>query len=743
MSVFTPVNQVRLTNVAYVRLTKNHKRFEIACYRNKVLNWRNKIETDINEVLQIDSIFSNVSKGMLANSKDLLAIFGTTDSKIICQEILDKGELQVSEQERDALYESVFRDVANIIADKTVNPENNRPYTVSMIQNAMKQIQYAVNVSKSAKSQALDVIRKLRDVMPIARASMLLRIVCMIHNEADLQSIRLKIIDLGGVITNESTENIVDNTENNITISSELTASSEENNNKMKKKPASIEFRIDPEGFRKVEEIVSEGVIDGLQSRLEVIQLRVAATVSTAMQINKPSPTTQSSVIIATNNNNKSNKSSKSSEKNQKLIQSIEEMNGNNIIESVEKLSFFETQNNKEENNSKFDTLLFSTNKSSNLNELMLLDDDSSEEEFEDDNDGDEECDPLSEGDFSEYVLTSKSVGNDNQNNDNINNDNNHNNNNIENNNIQTCVGTFIKAKGKGKLRTRSVNLLEKVKPVAVAFAAVLTMNALEPDEGMDEIEPLHTDDEGYIIVQPIQPIPGDDDNHDNNNNNNNESEENNDNNAQFGIMDNGIHVLHEINDNNIQSHHNNNSILNNTNNDITNKPVNNGNKKSKKNKRIEKEEQKQRQIRSQLAKDRIDRDYSSISSHTNHANKYNNNNNDNNNSTSNDITSNNTISNNIIVQKTDNNNISVENNNEIINLPSQASTGAPEKKSGQSCNTCGGDFIDAKEYRNHFKSEWHRCNLKRKMKNLPIITSEELFEKINNESDLLQIDLI
>jgi len=33
---FTPVNQVRLTNVAYVRLNKRGKRFEIACYRNKV-----------------------------------------------------------------------------------------------------------------------------------------------------------------------------------------------------------------------------------------------------------------------------------------------------------------------------------------------------------------------------------------------------------------------------------------------------------------------------------------------------------------------------------------------------------------------------------------------------------------------------------------------------------------------------------------------------------------------------------
>ena len=41
MSGFTPVNQVRLTNVAYVRLNKNGKRFEIACYRNKVYDVNN------------------------------------------------------------------------------------------------------------------------------------------------------------------------------------------------------------------------------------------------------------------------------------------------------------------------------------------------------------------------------------------------------------------------------------------------------------------------------------------------------------------------------------------------------------------------------------------------------------------------------------------------------------------------------------------------------------------------------
>jgi ribosome maturation protein SDO1 len=130
MSGFTPVNQVRLTNVAYVRLTKHSKKFEIACYRNKVLNWRNKIETDLGEVLQIDNIFTNVSKGTLASSKDLLDVFGTTDKHAICIEILEKGEMQVTEKERAAQHEIMFRDIAQIVVEKSINPETNRPYTV-------------------------------------------------------------------------------------------------------------------------------------------------------------------------------------------------------------------------------------------------------------------------------------------------------------------------------------------------------------------------------------------------------------------------------------------------------------------------------------------------------------------------------------------------------------------------------------------------------------------------------------
>ena len=61
----TPTNQKLLTNVAVVRAKKNGKRFEIACYKNKVLSWRQGVEKDIDEVLQSHTVFLNVSKGQI------------------------------------------------------------------------------------------------------------------------------------------------------------------------------------------------------------------------------------------------------------------------------------------------------------------------------------------------------------------------------------------------------------------------------------------------------------------------------------------------------------------------------------------------------------------------------------------------------------------------------------------------------------------------------------------------------
>ena len=133
-----PSNQIKLTNVSLVRLKKGKKRFEIACYKNKVLEWRSGIETDLDNVLQIPNVFLNVSKGQTAPSADLAKSFGknvSTDDIIL--EILNKGELQVGERERAAQLERVHNEVVGIVASKLVDPRTKRVYTTGMIEKAL------------------------------------------------------------------------------------------------------------------------------------------------------------------------------------------------------------------------------------------------------------------------------------------------------------------------------------------------------------------------------------------------------------------------------------------------------------------------------------------------------------------------------------------------------------------------------------------------------------------------------
>jgi len=60
--------------------------------------------------------------------------------------------------------------------------------------------------------------------------------------------------------------------------------------------------------------------------------------------------------------------------------------------------------------------------------------------------------------------------------------------------------------------------------------------------------------------------------------------------------------------------------------------------------------------------------------------------------------------------------NATTHNSNKSSNSSSSSSS------SSKSCNTCGGAFPDAISYRQHFRSEWHRQNLNRKMKGEPVL---------------------
>ncbi|KAL7455330.1 hypothetical protein ACHAWC_006867 [Mediolabrus comicus] len=176
-----PLNQVRLTNVAVVRLQRHGHRFEVACYRNKIVNYRQGTETDLSEVLQTERVFTNVSKGQFANTKILKKCFDTSNEEMVCRFILDNGDVQVSDQERAAQLESTVREVATMVAEKCVHPISRRPYTTTQIRDAMKSVGFMVHPTRNIKQQFLDCVRLLQEkqVLDIERAKMKLAIVLL------------------------------------------------------------------------------------------------------------------------------------------------------------------------------------------------------------------------------------------------------------------------------------------------------------------------------------------------------------------------------------------------------------------------------------------------------------------------------------------------------------------------------------------------------------------------------------
>ncbi|PBK77589.1 Shwachman-Bodian-diamond syndrome protein [Armillaria solidipes] len=189
-----PSNQIKLTNVSVVKLKKGGKRFEIACYKNKVQEWRNGVETNLDDVLQISNVFVNVSKGEVAKHGDLKKCFGTTDIPDIVTEILKKGEMQVNEKERDHDLSALRKEILNLVAEKCVDPETQRPHPVGLIDKAMTEAGFSVKQNKTAKSQVSECIKLIQSnsTLPIQRARMRVRVTMP---PADGKRLREKILE--------------------------------------------------------------------------------------------------------------------------------------------------------------------------------------------------------------------------------------------------------------------------------------------------------------------------------------------------------------------------------------------------------------------------------------------------------------------------------------------------------------------------------------------------------------------
>jgi ribosome maturation protein SDO1 len=158
---------VSLDEAVVARLERGGAKFEIFVDPDGALELRRGGKEDMEDLLAIDTIFSDARKGERASEASMLNGFGTTDVGAISQEIIRKGELQLTTEQRRKILEDARKRLISIISRNAINPQNNMPHPPSRIERAMEEANVHVDPLRRVEDQVQDVLMALRPIIPI------------------------------------------------------------------------------------------------------------------------------------------------------------------------------------------------------------------------------------------------------------------------------------------------------------------------------------------------------------------------------------------------------------------------------------------------------------------------------------------------------------------------------------------------------------------------------------------------
>lgn len=163
--------RVDLTGKSIVRAKFEGNRFEIIVDPELALKYKMGLlddTTTISDILEMDEIFHNASKGEKVPEEILVHCFETTDTIKIAEKVLIKGELNLTSEQRQEFFEKKRRQIVTLLSKTCINPKTRTPHPPLRIENAMKEAKVMIDPSASAESQLKEIIKELRKVMPIS-----------------------------------------------------------------------------------------------------------------------------------------------------------------------------------------------------------------------------------------------------------------------------------------------------------------------------------------------------------------------------------------------------------------------------------------------------------------------------------------------------------------------------------------------------------------------------------------------
>jgi ribosome maturation protein SDO1 len=159
---------VSLDDAVIARLDSHGERFEIFVDPELAHAFKfDEKKPELSEILAVEDIFKDAHKGDRSPDEVLNKIFGSTDVMFVATKILEKGEIQLTTEQRKKMQEEKRKQIVSLICRNCINPVNKTPHPPQRIEIAMDEAKVNIDPFKSAEAQVNEVIKELRPILPI------------------------------------------------------------------------------------------------------------------------------------------------------------------------------------------------------------------------------------------------------------------------------------------------------------------------------------------------------------------------------------------------------------------------------------------------------------------------------------------------------------------------------------------------------------------------------------------------
>ncbi len=158
---------VRVEDAVVARWVTGGSHFEVLVDPAAAQRLKDGQEVDRADWLALEQVFKDAKKGEKVSEEHLERTFHTRDLAAIAREIVLKGEVQVTTEQRHALEKAKRQQIVATIARNALNPQTGAPHPPNRIDAAMTEAKVHIDPFRPADQQVEEVLAKLRPLLPI------------------------------------------------------------------------------------------------------------------------------------------------------------------------------------------------------------------------------------------------------------------------------------------------------------------------------------------------------------------------------------------------------------------------------------------------------------------------------------------------------------------------------------------------------------------------------------------------